>query len=290
MPTEPFIPNDLCLSASNGRFAVITGPNMGGKSTFIRQIALLAVMAHAGMPLPCAHASLPSAASGCSLDAVLVRVGAGDDLWRARSTFAMEMCEVAEILRTATPGRSLIILDEIGRGTSGEDGLALAQAITENLALQRRCFGLFATHFSELFRNLLSDNNDDACMVQHLEARYAMQTGSMRLLYKILPAEPDHVHRGNALEVARMAGFPDPVIRTALLYQLALESTNQTESTENGGGGVFFLEDPQVRQWIDACFRALLEEKTCASMQEFIRENPFPESHADIMASLLSSK
>jgi DNA mismatch repair protein MutS len=143
---DPYTPNDCCLDASGeigARLSIVTGPNMAGKSTFLRQNALLAILAQSGCYVPAASFRLGV------VDRLFSRVGAGDDLARGRSTFMMEMVETAAILTQAGP-RSLVILDEIGRGTATYDGLAIAWACAEALHDTNRCRALFATHYHEL--------------------------------------------------------------------------------------------------------------------------------------------
>src|SRR6185369_1283271 len=139
---EAFVPNDVVLSQER-RLLVVTGPNIGGKSTYMRQTAIIALLAHCGMFVPAQSAALGP------LDAIFTRIGAADDLAGGRSTFMVEMTEAAYILNRATP-ESLVLIDEIGRGTSTFDGLALAWAIAHRLAERNRCLALFATHYFEL--------------------------------------------------------------------------------------------------------------------------------------------
>ena len=138
-----FIPNDLYLNDTTDRIAIITGPNMGGKSTYLRQAALIAILAQMGSFVPAESAVLPI------VDRVFTRIGASDNLSRGRSTFMVEMTETAVILNTAT-ARSFIVLDEIGRGTATYDGLALAWAVVEHIHARTRAKTLFATHYHEL--------------------------------------------------------------------------------------------------------------------------------------------
>ena len=140
---ERFVPNDTCARTARPQLALITGPNMAGKSTYIRQVALLTLLAHTGSFIPAAEARIGL------VDRIFTRIGASDDLARGQSTFMVEMCETANILNNATP-RSLIILDEIGRGTSTFDGLSLAWSIVEHLHNQVGAKTLFATHYHEL--------------------------------------------------------------------------------------------------------------------------------------------
>src|SRR5205823_8981035 len=143
LPPGTVVSNDLCLGPEGGRLWLITGPNLSGKSTFIRQAALLTLLAQTGSFVPARRARVGIA------DRIFTRVGASDDLGRGQSTFMVEMTEAANILNNATP-RSLVILDEIGRGTSTYDGVSLAWAITEHLHDTVRCRSLFATHYHEL--------------------------------------------------------------------------------------------------------------------------------------------
>ena len=143
MPQGSFVPNDVTCGGEDGFSLLITGPNMAGKSTFIRQVALITLMAQMGSFVPARTATIGVA------DRIFARVGASDELSRGQSTFMVEMTETARILNTATP-RSLVILDEIGRGTSTYDGLSLAWAVVEYLHDQIGCRTLFATHYHEL--------------------------------------------------------------------------------------------------------------------------------------------
>ena len=140
---DRFIANDLYLNSASDLIAVITGPNMGGKSTYLRQAALIAILAQMGSYVPADSALLPM------IDRIFTRIGASDNLARGRSTFMVEMTETAVILNTATP-RSLIVLDEIGRGTATYDGLALAWSVVEHIHQHTRAKTLFATHYHEL--------------------------------------------------------------------------------------------------------------------------------------------
>lgn len=147
--TGEFIAND-CELGSNGKSSLwlITGPNMGGKSTFLRQVALISILGQMGSYVPATHANLGI------VDQIFCRVGAGDDLYRDQSTFMVEMLETTNILRNATPN-SLAILDEVGRGTSGKDGLAIAFATLMHLIHNNKCRTLFATHFGNELHDLL---------------------------------------------------------------------------------------------------------------------------------------
>jgi DNA mismatch repair protein MutS len=200
MPPGTFVPNDLKLAPAEGVFWLITGPNMSGKSTFIRQAALLALLAHVGSFVPAAAATVGIA------DRIFTRVGASDELGRGQSTFMVEMTEAANILNNAT-SRSLVILDEIGRGTSTYDGVSLAWAITEHLHDTVGCRALFATHYHELAQlaGTLPRLRNYRAEVQELEKEVIF-------LHRISPGSAD---RSYGIHVARMAGVPEPVLRRA---------------------------------------------------------------------------
>ncbi len=197
---ERFIPNDLHLDTAGEFIAVITGPNMGGKSTYLRQAALIAILAQAGSFVPAESAMLPF------IDRVFTRIGASDNLARGRSTFMVEMTETAVILNTATP-RSLIILDEIGRGTATYDGLALAWAVIEDIHDRIRAKTLFATHYHELteLAELLEG-------VRNL--RVCVKESGDRIIF-LRKVEPGAADRSYGIEVARLAALPQNVIERA---------------------------------------------------------------------------
>jgi DNA mismatch repair protein MutS len=194
-----FIPNDLYLD-SREFVAVITGPNMGGKSTYLRQAALIAVLAQTGSFVPADEASLPL------VDRVYTRIGASDNLARGRSTFMVEMTETAVILNTATE-RSLIVLDEIGRGTATYDGLALAWAVIEHIHDRIRAKTLFATHYHELTE--LADQLEG---VRNLHVSVKEAGDQIIFLRKVEPGSAD---RSYGIEVARLAALPLSVIERA---------------------------------------------------------------------------
>ena len=197
---ENFVPNDLHMLADKDRLLVITGPNMAGKSTYIRQAALLTILAQVGCFLPAEEATIGIA------DRIFTRVGASDELASGLSTFMVEMIETANILNNAT-ARSLVILDEVGRGTSTYDGLALAWAISEHLALRLRCRTLFATHYHELTE--LEDLLDG---VANLNVAVREWADEVIFLHKIVPGSTD---RSYGIHVARLAGVPRDVIERA---------------------------------------------------------------------------
>jgi DNA mismatch repair protein MutS len=195
-----FIPNDLYLDQTSQFVAVITGPNMGGKSTYLRQAALITVMAQIGCFVPADEAVLPL------VDRVFTRIGASDNLARGRSTFMVEMTETALILNTAT-ARSLIVLDEIGRGTATYDGLALAWAVVEHIHRHIRAKTLFATHYHELteLEQLLDG-------VRNLHVSVKEAGDQIIFLRKVEPGSAD---KSYGIEVARLAALPMAVIERA---------------------------------------------------------------------------
>jgi len=199
---ERFVPNDSMLDRETHQLIIITGPNMAGKSTYIRQVALIAIMAHMGCFIPAATAEIGI------VDRVFTRVGASDDLARGRSTFMVEMQETANILNNATP-RSLIVLDEIGRGTSTFDGISIAWSVAEylckNPAMQAKT--LFATHYHELTDLALTLPN-----VKNFSVLVKEKGHSITFLRKIVPGAAD---KSYGIQVARLAGLPDEVIERA---------------------------------------------------------------------------
>ena len=197
-----FVPNDTYLNTGSDRLAIVTGPNMAGKSTYMRQTALIVLMAQIGSFVPA-----KSAVIGVT-DRVFTRIGASDDLASGRSTFMVEMSEVANILHNATPA-SLLILDEIGRGTSTYDGMAIARAILEYCADKRRLGArtMFATHYHEL--SALEGELDG---IRNYNITAKKQNGKLIFLRKIVPGAADDSY---GIEVAKLAGVPDSVIDRA---------------------------------------------------------------------------
>jgi len=214
--TGRFIPNDLYLNSDTDLIAIITGPNMGGKSTYLRQAALIAILAQMGSFVPAESASLPL------IDRIFTRIGASDNLARGRSTFMVEMTETAAILNTAT-ARSFIVLDEIGRGTATYDGLALAWAVIEFIHQRTRAKTLFATHYHELTE--LAEQLDG---VRNL--RVSVKEVGDRIIF-LRKVEPGKADRSYGIEVARLAGLPMAVIERARAV-LQLHERSEHEVTE----------------------------------------------------------
>jgi DNA mismatch repair protein MutS len=210
-----FIPNDLYLNPSADLILIITGPNMGGKSTYLRQAALIALMAQMGSFVPAERAKLPI------LDRIFTRIGASDNLARGRSTFMVEMTEAASILNTATP-QSLVLLDEIGRGTATFDGLAIAWAVVEHLQTHTHARTLFATHYHELteLAELLPG-------VRNYHVSVKESGSNIVFLRKVEPGSAD---KSYGIEVARLAGLPTNVIERAREILARHEQSERTLS------------------------------------------------------------
>ena len=206
---ERFVPNDTQLDGSV-QIVLITGPNMAGKSTYIRQVALLALLAHTGSFVPAAQARIDL------VDRIFTRIGASDDLTRGQSTFMVEMSETANILNNATQ-RSLIILDEIGRGTSTFDGLSLAWSIVEYLHHQVGAKTLFATHYHEL-----TELAQRLPRLRNFNVAVREWNDQIVFLRKIVPGGTD---KSYGIQVARLAGVPKGVLERAkqILVQLEAE-------------------------------------------------------------------
>ncbi len=218
---QPFVANDADLSApaggKGGRIALITGPNMAGKSTYLRQNAIVAVLAQMGSFVPARRAHLGV------VDRLFSRVGAADDLARGRSTFMVEMIEAAAILNQATP-RSLVILDEIGRGTATFDGLSIAWAAIEHLHEANRCRALFATHFHELTALARRLPRLVTATVRVTEFQ-----GDVVFLHEVVPGIAD---RSYGIQVAKLAGLPRSVVERARIILDELEASDRQAPVE----------------------------------------------------------
>ncbi len=211
LPSGKFVPNDVYLNNSSKRIGIITGPNMADKSTFLRQVGLLTLLAQVGAPIPARKARIGIC------DRIFTRVGASDDIIRGRSTFMVEMTEAAAILHTASD-RSLILLDELGRGTSTYDGLAIAWSLVEYLTVVRgkQARTLFATHYHELI-----ELGEDGQGVFNLQVAVKQWQDSIIFLYKIMPGGCDDSY---GIQVARLAGLPQRLLDRAREILSRLES------------------------------------------------------------------
>ena len=232
---ENFIANDVSLGtvdSGNRQMLIITGPNMGGKSTYMRQVALITLLAHCGSYVPADSACLGP------LDQIFTRIGASDDLAGGRSTFMVEMTEAANILHNATP-QSLVLMDEVGRGTSTFDGLALAFAIARYLLEKNRCYTLFATHYFELTR--LTEEFSQAVNV-HLEA--VEHKHHIVFLHAVNEGPASQSY---GLQVAALAGIPEQAIKVARTHLMKLEQENSGGNLQGDlfSAGVVATEPPQ---------------------------------------------
>ena len=224
---EPFVPNDLELDDGR-RMLIITGPNMGGKSTYMRQTALIAILAHIGSFVPARGARIGP------IDRIFTRVGAADDLAGGRSTFMVEMTETANILNNASAS-SLVLMDEVGRGTSTFDGLSLAWAAARHIARESRAFTLFATHYFELTS---LPEELPACANVHLDAT---EHGDELIFLHTVKEGPANQSYG--LQVARLAGVPPEVIGEARDYLTHLEQ-REHEAGHKGPQAEFSFDPP----------------------------------------------
>jgi DNA mismatch repair protein MutS len=220
MPRDQFIPNDVSLTA-DARMIILTGPNMAGKSTILRQIGLIALMAQMGSWVPATQAKVGIA------DRVFTRVGASDNLVRGQSTFMVEMSETSAILHTAT-ARSLVLLDEIGRGTSTWDGVSIAWAVSEHLHDRVGCKTVFATHYHEL-----TQLADELVAVRNYNVAVREAGEDVLFLHRLQPGGAD---RSYGIEVGRLAGLPAPVIARARALLRLLEGEDLAAGLLNADG------------------------------------------------------
>ena len=233
LPAGAFVPNDLYLSSEDAQLLLITGPNMSGKSTFIRQAALITLMAQIGSFVPADSATVGLA------DRIFTRVGLQDDLAAGQSTFMVEMVETAAILNQATR-RSLVILDEIGRGTSTYDGLSIARAVAEHIHNDPHlgCRTLFATHYHELTQLV-----DSLPRVRNHTVAVSEDAGSLVFLHRIVPGGAD---RSYGVHVAQLAGMPKTVVHRAWEILETLEALPQSGSLNGGKRAESRGEDRQI--------------------------------------------
>ena len=253
---ERFVPNDLYLDDESQFLLVITGPNMGGKSTYLRQAALISVMAQMGSFVPAVQAKLPL------LDRIFTRIGASDNLARGRSTFLVEMSEVAAILNTATAA-SLVLLDEVGRGTSTFDGLSIAWAVVESLHAGSKPRTLFATHYHELteLEQLLPGVRN---------VHVAVQEAGSEIIF-LRRVEPGSANKSYGIEVAKLAGLPGEVISRAREILRRHEQSEEKLSHELSPGAVAdggAAPGPPQQTSFTAIDESVLDAIRCAELDE----------------------
>jgi DNA mismatch repair protein MutS len=243
----PFVPNDVNLDRENNRVAIITGPNMAGKSTYMRQVALIVLMAQMGCFVPAKSAEIGI------VDSIFTRVGASDDLASGQSTFMVEMNEVANIVKKAT-SKSLLILDEIGRGTSTFDGMSIARAVLEYVVDKKKlgAKALFATHYHELtvMENLLEG-------VKNYNIAVKKRGDDITFLRRIVPGGADDSY---GIEVAKLAGLPDWIIKRAkaILKELTSEKKDDREALANVSA--VSEEDDMQMSFFDNANNAVVEK------------------------------
>lgn len=255
---ELFVPNDTYIDTNNNRLSIITGPNMAGKSTYMRQVALIVLMAQIGCFVPCDYAKI----SVC--DRIFTRVGASDDLASGQSTFMVEMQEVADILKYATKD-SLVILDEVGRGTSTSDGLSIATAVAEYISQNRNlgCKTLFATHYHEL---IALEGKVQGVHNQSIAVKKSGDT--IRFLRKIVPGGADQSY---GLEVAKLAGVPKKVIDRAKEILAEYESQDRKVKSADDDNQISFA-DIEREQAISSLTKTNIDEISDAECREMLSE------------------
>ena len=258
---EVFVPNDTYLDLAGNRMSVITGPNMSGKSTYMRQVALITLMAQIGCFVPAEYAKISV------VDQIFTRIGASDDLTAGQSTFMVEMSEVADIVKHATKN-SLVILDEVGRGTSTFDGISIARAVSEYISTSRSlgCKTLFATHYHELI--CLEDELDG---VINYSVAVKRQGDSIKFLRKIVRGGVDESY---GIEVAKLAGLPPKIISRAksLLAQFEQENEKAKLAVKNADESQISFEKISDSIVTDKLRKTNIDEMNDTELREFVKD------------------
>ncbi|SEK22503.1 DNA mismatch repair protein MutS [Ruminococcus albus] len=258
---EVFVPNDTYLDLTGNRMAVITGPNMSGKSTYMRQVALITLMAQIGCFVPADYAKISV------VDQIFTRIGASDDLTAGQSTFMVEMSEVADIVKHATKN-SLVILDEVGRGTSTFDGIAIARAVSEFISTSRSlgCKTLFATHYHELIA--LEDELEG---VKNYSVAVKRQGDNIKFLRKIVKGGADESF---GIEVAKLAGLPNKIIGRAksLLGEMEAESIKAKAAVAESDSGQISFDRISDSIVTDKLRKTNIDEMNDEELREFVKD------------------
>ena len=258
---EMFVPNDTYLDLTNNRMAVITGPNMSGKSTYMRQVALITLMAQIGCFVPADYAKISV------VDQIFTRIGASDDLTAGQSTFMVEMSEVADIVKHATKN-SLVILDEVGRGTSTFDGISIARAVSEYISTSKSlgCKTLFATHYHELI-----ELEHELSGVKNFSVAVKRSGDTIKFLRKIVPGGVDESY---GIEVAKLAGLPNKIITRAkeLLEQLESENKKAKIATERMNTDQLSFDKISDSIVTDKLRKTNINEMNDAELREFVTD------------------
>ncbi len=254
-----FVPNDTYLDLTDNRMIILTGPNMSGKSTYMRQVALITLMAQIGSFVPADYAKISV------VDQIFTRVGASDDLTAGQSTFMVEMSEVADIIKNATVN-SLVILDEVGRGTSTFDGISIARSVAEYIANPKKigCKTLFATHYHEL-----TELEDSCAGVKNYSVAVNNGSEGIKFLRKIVRGGVDQSY---GIEVAKLAGLPESILRRAreLLKDLESKSPHDDNRKQENDGQISF-SSMNALNVVQKLRKTNIDELTDSELRDFVR-------------------
>ncbi len=260
LENDIFVPNNAYLDLTDNRLIILTGPNMSGKSTYMRQIALIVLMAQMGSFVPADYAKISV------VDQIFTRVGASDDLSAGQSTFMVEMSEVADVIKHATKN-SLVILDEVGRGTSTFDGISIARSVAEHIANSRKigCKTLFATHYHELI-----ELENECEGVKNFSVAVRRGSDGIRFLRKIVRGGVDQSY---GLEVAKLAGLPESILKRAkeILSELEAKAAKTDKSVSDGDGQMSFALINEMNA-IDLLRKTNIDELSDSELRELVAE------------------